>query len=86
MAIWFRLPPLHFCLLLVFVSMDPALVVRDLCNLTDDTLRDYFNLAVSAGDSHELARVQDEWCSRLATMRSNVETSSLRARTATSSV
>ena len=66
--------------------MDPAHIVRELCNLTDPGLREYFNLAVSPGDSHELARVQDEWCSRLAQMRSNVETSSLRARTATSNV
>ena len=54
--------------------MDPALVVRELSNLTDNTLREYFNLAVGAGDSTELARVQDEWCSRLSTMRSDVET------------
>ena len=55
--------------------MDPAHIVCELCNLTDPGLREYFTLAVRAGDSHELARVQDEWCSRLAQMRTNVETS-----------
>ena len=66
--------------------MDPAHIVRELCNLTDNGLREYFNLAVGAGDSAQLTRVQDEWCSRLSTMRDNVETQQLRARAAQGTV